>query len=56
MSAFLFFGYHFGERWKTAIEIVDRNLKGAVLVAGILLALYAALHYGMRRRKAGPRP
>lgn len=54
VSAFLLLGYHFGERWKTAIEIVDQNLKLAAFVAAFVLAVYVVVHYAVRRRKRRP--
>ena len=49
VSVFLWIGYHFGERWRVAVELVDHNLKLAAIAVGVVLALYLAVRYFTRR-------
>ena len=52
VSTFLFIGHHFGSRWKEMLELVERHLKVAATVGGVLLVAYVA--YRLLSRRKGP--
>lgn len=52
VSTFLFIGYHFGPRWEQMLGLVERNLKNASLVAGILILAYIAYIFLRRKRNS----
>ncbi len=51
VSTFVFIGYHFGSRWEEILHVIERNLKEASVVGGVLIVAYAAYVY-LRRRQA----
>lgn len=52
VTTFLLIGYHFGERWQSALSAVEHNLKAA---GGLgLLILLAYLLYRIARRRRTP--
>jgi len=53
VSTFLFIGYHFGERWKGILALVEHHLKLTLLGAGIVLALYV-VYLLLRRKTTAP--
>jgi len=54
ISTFLFIGYHFGEHWRTVLELVERHLKIASAIGLALVLLYVAIRF-VRRKRAGHR-
>jgi membrane protein DedA with SNARE-associated domain len=50
VCTFLFIGYHFGEGWRTALALVEENLRLASAVGLAIVVGYAALTY-FRRKK-----
>ncbi len=50
VSTFLFIGYHFGERWKAVLELVEHNLKLAIWIGGVGLAVFLGVRYLLGRR------
>jgi len=51
VSTFLFIGYHFGEHFKQILELVEKNLKLASLVAGVLILIALLIRYQKRRKR-----
>jgi len=49
VGTFVFLGYHFGSNWQGILGIVERNLKLASVIGGVLVIGYAA--YLVRRRR-----
>jgi membrane protein DedA with SNARE-associated domain len=54
VSTFFFIGYHFGPRWQEILGMIERNLKEASLVAGVILVIYLAYWYARRKAKRSP--
>lgn len=50
VSTFLFIGYHFGPRWEEMLSLVERNLKVASLLAGVLIIAYGIYFFVRRKR------
>ena len=50
VSTFLFLGYHFGSRWEEILRLVERNLKEASIIAGVVIVVYAGYLWLRRRR------
>jgi membrane protein DedA with SNARE-associated domain len=50
VGTFVFIGYHFGERWPQILGLVERNLKQASVVAGVLLLAYLLFRYLGKRQ------
>lgn len=50
VSVFLWIGYHFGERWRVVLAVVERNLKAACLIGGVGLAGWLAVRLWRRAR------
>jgi membrane protein DedA with SNARE-associated domain len=51
VSTFLFIGYHFGERWRLVFEIIDRNLREAAMLAGVIALAYLVILYSRCRKR-----
>jgi membrane protein DedA with SNARE-associated domain len=50
VSTFVFIGYHFGERWRQILSLVERNLKLVSVVLGALILAYLLVRYFSRKR------
>ena len=51
VGTFLFIGYHFGERWRAALELVERHLKLATWTGLAVLVVYLVGQYFWRKRR-----
>ena len=51
VSTFVFIGYHFGEHFKQILALVERNLKMASLVLGVLILAYLLFRFLKRRKR-----
>jgi len=50
VSTFVFIGYHFGERWRQILSLVERNLKLVSVVLAALILAYLLVRYFSRKR------
>ena len=50
VSAFIFIGYHFGQRWPEILNLVEHNLKLASVMVGVLVLAYLLFRYSKSRR------
>ncbi len=50
VSTFVFIGYHFGPQWSVILAQVERHLKIASILAGVIVAAYVTFLW-FRRRK-----
>ena len=48
VSTFLFIGFHFGERWRSVLQMVEHNLRLASVVVMALAAGYVLFRYARR--------
>jgi membrane protein DedA with SNARE-associated domain len=53
VCSFVFIGYHFGERWRQVLTLVEENLRLASMVGLAILLGYAGITYVLRRKKRG---
>ena len=51
VSTFVFIGYHFGPEFRKILAPVERNLKIASVVAGVLLGCYLLWRYWWKKRR-----
>ena len=55
VCTFVWIGYHFGERGRTVLALVEANLRLAIVIGGVLVAGYALFRY-LLRSKTNRRP
>jgi membrane protein DedA with SNARE-associated domain len=55
VSTFLFLGYHFGPQWTAILEVVERNLKLASIVGGVIVIAYLIARLLKSKKTASPR-
>lgn len=51
VSIFLFIGYHFGERWRSVLLVVEHNLRLASEIGLVLILCYLLIRYVKRQRR-----